>query len=346
MEDGTVYNLGLSVGPTGPKYSIIHFPHTKRDGPETNDVFKEASIVAKVGTRWPFHPGYMHTFGITKNYFIIVEQPLCVSVPEKIMQKFNDKPLSSMLKWYSDRPTVIYVISRKTSEVTNKFLAEPFFYLHIINQYEEDDHIVIDICIYKDPTMIDCMLIEAMKDAKSNPQYASMFRGRPFRYVLPLKANKSENNLVTLVNTEAKAYWTPNGDIYAIPELLCDLGCETPRVNYPLHLGVKYRYFYAISSDVDLENPGTLIKVDTLMKTKKIWSEKDTFPSEPIFVPSPEQKDEDDGVVLSTILWSNMPNKVALVILDARSFTEISRTEFITPGPVPKCLHGWFHNAL
>lgn len=30
MEDGTVYNLGLSIGPAGPKYSIIHFPHTKK----------------------------------------------------------------------------------------------------------------------------------------------------------------------------------------------------------------------------------------------------------------------------------------------------------------------------
>ncbi|XP_073993644.1 neither inactivation nor afterpotential B isoform X2 [Rhodnius prolixus] len=342
MEDGTVYNLGLSIGPAGPKYSIIHFPHTKKEGSTTDDVFKEAKIIAKIGTRWPFHPGYMHTFGVTTNYFLIVEQPLCVSVPDKLLQKFNDKPMSSMLKWYSSHPTIIYVVSRNTGKVTNTFYAEAFFYLHIINQYEDRDHIIVDICLYKNPSMIDCMLIEALRDAQANPHYATMFRGRPFRYVLPLKTKKTEENQVTLPDVKAKAFWTSDGHIYVIPELLCDLGCETPRINYPLHLGVKYRYFYAISSDVDLENPGTLIKVDTETKTKKTWTEKGTFPSEPIFVPSPEQKDEDDGVILSTLLWSSQPNKVAIVILDARSFTEISRTEFITQGPVPKCLHGWF----
>lgn len=55
------------------------------------------------------------------------------------------------------------------------------------------------------------------------------------------------------------------------------------------------------------------------------------------------KQEEDDGVILSAIVWgNNKDNKVALIVLSAKDMTELGRCEFITPGPVPKCLHGWF----
>lgn len=66
-----------------------------------------------------------------------------------------------------------------------------------------------------------------------------MFRGRPLRFVLPLKVQHEDTteNLITLPNTNAKAYYLPNGKIFVRPEQLCDLGCETPRIYYEKHLG-------------------------------------------------------------------------------------------------------------
>lgn len=58
---------------------------------------------------------------------------------------------------------------------------------------------------------------------------------------------------------KASAYKLSGAKVFVKPELLCDLGCETPRINYENYLGKEYRYFYAISSDVDLDNPGTVI---------------------------------------------------------------------------------------
>lgn len=46
--------------------------------------------------------------------------------------------------------------------------------------------------------------------------------------------------------------------IHVKPELLCDIGCETPRINTDSCLGKEYRYFYAISCDLDLDNPGSV----------------------------------------------------------------------------------------
>lgn len=52
---------------------------------------------------------------------------------------------------------------------------------------------------------------------------------------------------------------------------------------------------------------------------------------------------EDDGVILSTMIWGNGDtNRVGLLVLCAKTFTEMGRCEFKTPGPVPKCLHGWY----
>ena len=69
---------------------------------------------------------------------------------------------------------------------------------------------------------------------------------------------RTEEQLDGILEKKASAHRLPNGDLFVKPELLCDMGCETPRFNSDLHSGKEYRYFYAISSDVDLENPGTV----------------------------------------------------------------------------------------
>jgi carotenoid isomerooxygenase len=360
LPDGTVYNLGMSVSKSGPAYNIICFPHGE-------NMFDNASVVAEIPVRWKLHPSYMHTFGITENYFIIVEQPLTVSVPAVVKSQLINEPMISCLKWFPDKLTYFYVIDRDSGELKYTFHAEAFFYLHIINQYEKNDHIVIDISCYRDPEMLNCMYIETMKCMQSNPDYAKMFRGRPLRFVLPLNTPKkpkslsslkvffsksfenSENdtlshNLVKLKDSGAAAYSMPDGSIFCKPELLCDMGCETPRINYEKHLGMEYQYFYAISSDVDADNPGTLIKVDIYNKTRLTWCENNCYPSEPIFIPSPDPRSEDDGVILASMVWGRgEENRVGLIVLDAKIMTELGRCEFNDlPGPVPKCLHGWF----
>lgn len=57
----------------------------------------------------------------------------------------------------------------------------------------------------------------------------------------------------------------------AEPETLVEIGCETPQINYDAYNGKPYTYFYAISSDVDSGNPGTvrISKQKDWRKTKK-----------------------------------------------------------------------------
>lgn len=285
----------------------------------------------------------MHTFGMTENYFIIVEQPLSVSMMKMVKARLLKKPLVSTLKWFQDECTLIHAVCRRSGRRKFTFSAAPFFFLHVINAYETDDHIVVDICCYRDPSVLDCMYIDAMENMQQIVNYADMFRSRPLRYVLPINVPCSESydddsmslswnyckwitnltrtcglekplrsmanmdrvfddegvtiegehgiscdneNLVKLENSQAKAYRMPSlhdgndAVMFCVPESLCDIGCETPRINEKISQGTwrtskvavasfqswhfifpgnKYRYFYAISSDVDALNPGTVI---------------------------------------------------------------------------------------
>jgi carotenoid cleavage dioxygenase-like enzyme len=59
--------------------------------------------------------------------------------------------------------TQINLISRETGKLVYKFYSETFCFFHIINQYEILDHVVIDICTYRDATMLNSMYINTMK---------------------------------------------------------------------------------------------------------------------------------------------------------------------------------------
>lgn len=104
-----------------------------------------------------------------------------------------------------------------------------------------------------------------LQNMSYNPNYAEMFRSRPQRFILPIfyqSKSHPTQNMIKLPNTNAKAF-NINNTIHVIPELLCDIGCETPRINYDKCLGKFYRYFYAMSSDVDSQTPGMVIYVYT-----------------------------------------------------------------------------------
>ncbi|XP_055683965.1 carotenoid isomerooxygenase [Lutzomyia longipalpis] len=354
MPDGRIFNLGLSVSGMGPKYTILEFPRGKRQ-------WEMANVVATLPTRWKLHPGYMHTFGISENFFILIEQPLSVSVRHMIAAHVKNEPLMASFKWFEEHNTHIYLLDRKTGALKHTFYSEPFFFLHVINSFEKEDHLILDICCYNDPKMLNCMYIESLQEMQTNPDYAKMFRGRPLRFVLPLNPptssansfigklikkndeNDGRENLIKLEGTAAEAFYADNRKIFCFPELLCDLGCETPRINYERFGRKEYTYFYAISADVDADNPGTIIKVNVKNKTKITWCEENCYPSEPIFLEAPNSKAEDDGVIIASLIWGRGDeNHTGLIVLCAKTLKELGRAEFFTPTPVPKCLHGWF----
>ncbi len=104
-------------------------------------------------------------------------------------------------------PIFIYLFRISGEELHLDFRSSAFFFLHTINAYEEENHIVkipfplherkkkyffkkyqvVDIACYSSPAMLRCMDIRELQRAQSNPDYARLFQGRPRRFVLPLR---------------------------------------------------------------------------------------------------------------------------------------------------------------
>ena len=186
-EDGNMLTLSIKVGLTGPEYVVTKVSPKREDQlfieHKPDEDFGECEIVASAPSRWLLEPGYMHTFAITENYAIMIEQPMTVNVGTALNSILRQKAMCHALKWYDDSTTNFHVINRRTGDrLKVPFKAKGFFYLHTINAYEDEGHIVIDICCYDNPNMLYCMELENLKTAQSQEAYATLFRGRPKRY--------------------------------------------------------------------------------------------------------------------------------------------------------------------
>lgn len=84
---GNVFNMGSNVG----TYNITLLP---RDGG-----LLKAQLVAQIPAQRPFSPGYYHSFFMTDNYFVFVEQPLVISVRSVVWEQLTFGTNSSILKW-------------------------------------------------------------------------------------------------------------------------------------------------------------------------------------------------------------------------------------------------------
>jgi carotenoid isomerooxygenase len=347
--DGSLYNMCLLTNDQ-VRYGIICFP---------GGSIENAKIVATLPCRWKLNPSYMHSFGITENYFIIVEQPYVISVMSLLAAKIANLPTCTCFKWYPNEQVKINVIERKTGELKFEYYTDTFFFYHIINQYEADDHIMLDISCYKDANSLDEYFTKNLKSKENHVRFMANTRTRPLRFVLPLKypplkkhgcltkifkrSTLLDENLVTLESSNASAFLNSNnGSIFCNPEILCDIGCEFGRFNNDSYLGKRYKYFYAVCSDKEADCKVSLLKVNTDEKKIASWYEENAHASEPIFVPSPDAKEEDDGVVLSTITWYNDANRLTFLVLNAKDMKEIARSEFSMDNPVPVAFHGWF----
>lgn len=325
--DGTAFNVGTSFK-GGAAYNVVCFP-------KGENLIDDATIVAKIPARFKFHPSYMHSFGITDNFFIIIESPLTVSVPSLIKSSFVGTTFDKCFKWLTGEQTRILLIDRATGTLRHTFYTDPFFCFHTINQFEKNDQVIFDLICYKDGQIVNALVIEEIK--KNDPEHLKVFESYALRFVMPLTAEDKNKNLVTLEGSKAKATLTDDGKVYCTAELLSDTSCEFPRVNYSKYMGTDYQYFYTSTRD------GSIMKTDTIARADIFWKEENLFTWEPIYVPSPSPESEDDGVIVAGFLSNQNSNQVGIVILDAKNMKELARAEFSDlPTEITKSFHGWY----
>ena len=106
----------------------------------------------------------------------------------------------------------------------------------------------------------------------------------------------------------------------------CFSAFEFPQINR--HQNLKpHRYIYGAGLHWNAEGKGSLVKVDTVTKKSLVWNREHEgqVAAEPLFVPAPNAKEEDEGIIVAPILNTSDSDTPFVLILDAKTFTEVAR---------------------
>ena len=268
---------------------------------------KRQRQIAKLGVS---RPAYMHSFGITERYAVLTECPLVVNPLELARAK---RPFIENYRWEPERGTPFIVIDRRTGELAARVDAEPFFCFHHVNAFEDGGELVVDLAAYEDDEIVRALYLDRLRS----------------RGALPVP--------------ELRRYRVPLGGGEARRETIAP-GFELPRINYRRHNGRPYRFVWG--NHAPGGQAGSFIthiqKGDVVEGGVDEWSEHGCYPGEPVFVPTPEERTEDDGVVLSVVLDAKAERSF-LLVLDARDLSEIARAE--APHAIPFGFHGQFMSS-
>jgi carotenoid cleavage dioxygenase-like enzyme len=258
-------------------------------------------VAAKLPVR---KPAYVHSFGMTERYAVLAEHPYTVN-PLKL--GLGSRPFIENFQWRPQDGTRFIVFDRHSGEHVGDWHADPFFVFHHVNAFEEGDDIVVDLCAYEDPEIVQALGLQRLRAGNPIPEaHLERFRLRPGGAVQRTR--------------------------------LCDEPLELPRIDYGRVNGRPYRYVWGSGARSDFFD--TIVKAD--VTTGETLTCRDGYPGEPVFVGRPGRTEEDDGVLLTVVLE---PERAAssLVVLDAATLAEQARAR--VPHHIPFGFHGQFARA-
>jgi carotenoid cleavage dioxygenase-like enzyme len=302
VESNEYINFVCNVGLTGWIYKFFSL----------SDANPKGTVLGHIST-CKYH--FVHSFSITKNYIIMCFYNIS-SRWVGLTAIISPSILATLQKLCT--PTEIHILSRVDCKKVAEYVVEPFLALHHINAWETNDSIAFDVCSeIEGADVLSALGLENMRDLK--------------------KIEKTVIRRITCHGIEkAKKSYACGGDpIEAETEIVYDdLPFEFPAINPNMHMK-ENRFVFGCCGNA-LEN---LVKIDLFERRASTWGLDGNNASEPIFVPNPKLGSEEDGVLISIISNSKTVSSY-LLVLDAKTFTEIARADLgfvITRG-----LHGSF----
>lgn len=291
---------------------ITHSVHLSRKSSyrfyRTDSRTRDMSLIGSIPAG---KPAYVHSIGLTERFIILAECPFTVN-PLSLLS--GNRPFIENYGWDGNRPSRFFVMRRTDGAVVASHEADPFFLFHHVNAFEKDGSIVCDLVAYEDASVIDDLYLDRVRKGITTPPV-----GELRRYVLPAE-----------------------GKTRVAHRPCCPDTIELPRINESF-LRSDYRYAYGVGTGRTKDFTDRIVKADIPEGRACAWHESGCYPSEPVFVPAPGGKTEDDGVVLSVVLNSRRERSF-LLLLEGTTLAELARAE--VPHLIPFGLHGQFFNGI
>lgn len=276
----------------------------------TDDASLATSTLA---THRAAQPAYLHSFGMSSRYLVIAEFPFVVNPMSLLLWL---RPYIENFRWRPGRGTRFHVIERATGRAVGSYDADPFFAFHHVNAFEDGDDLVVDLVGYDDASIIDAFYVNRLEDEDNELPVGTLRRFR-----LPVSGPKRP----------------------VVARALSTTCLELPSFDYSrMSMRADLRYVYGVGLHDRRGFYDQLVKTDLTDGATRTWHEAGHYPGEGVFAGRPGRTDEDDGVVLSVVLDATRGTSY-LLVLDARSFTEVARAEL--PHPVLFGYHGQFYDG-
>uniref|UniRef100_A0A146MFP7 Beta,beta-carotene 9',10'-oxygenase n=1 Tax=Lygus hesperus TaxID=30085 RepID=A0A146MFP7_LYGHE len=336
--DGTGYTLGTSLT-SGVKTQIFKI---EPKGCKPGEEFKNATPLCTLPSRYKTSISFSHSFGLGEKQIVYIEQPLFMNGMKLISMTMKGKCMWDTMEWKPEEKNRFTVVDKSTGQVSPVIYESDvaFFYHHLINVYESNGQVVVDVMAHDSPEVFDRLWLKELRKGV----YALKDKPSARRFILPLL--KTEKDLTALPENENLIDPSMNatakrvGDkIIVSSKMLAEPTYDLPTVN-PRCSGKVYSYFYATGMYADGPFSNSVVKVNVETGDIIKWTgEENQFPGEPLFIQQPGTTQEDDGVVVSIVVDTES-NEAFLLILKAENMNEIARATITAH--VPCLLHGLF----
>lgn len=251
---------------------------------------------------------FVHDFVLTERHRVFVLPPVAFDVPRALLGLVT--PVRS-LSSAAGKPTRVLVLPRDAPGPARWFEAPSGFVFHWVNGYDDGDAVVVEgFCAREMP------LAASVSTLKEAPP-------------LGLSASRLTRMILTPGQTKASL------------SALEGWHGELPQV-HPLYRGKPYRYAWSIGTH-DGAGEGLfdhLLKFDR--QSNMVLShrfEGAQLPGEPVMVPRPGAKAEDDGWLLS-LVYDGEAHRSRLYCLDAATLAVCARWSL--PHHQPPGFHGFW----
>jgi carotenoid cleavage dioxygenase-like enzyme len=296
----TVVDLGFHIGPTH-RYVLL-----EREVGSTRR--------REIGSVSTDRLSYVHSFGLTDRYAVIVESPLKL----RVRRLFQDRPFIERFAWDESLDTRFLIVDRQSGRLVADPETTPFMTYHHVNAFEQGDTLVVDLIAYDNDYAVRGLSLD-----RTRSETDEFPVGRLRRYEIALGATGASVDSETL----------HPGPV------------SMPTMDYTRRNMKPYQYAYCAGHEppASPELMQRIVKIDVREGDATDWDAGGDYLSEPLFVPRPSGTAEDDGVVLSTAI--DVDGTMSwLVVLDAGRLEELARAR------VPHCLpfptHGQFYESL
>ena len=272
------------------------------------------------------HAAYMHSFGLSENFAVFVEQAVGFDM-SKMMEGKN--MIDGMPVDYSV-PTYFHIVPLNGSKPIVQRAPFSFTFNHVANMVEDKGHLILDI-------------FEVFRSGHP-------FRGGSFDIWLQKSRRDSEIQFealrfnISLDSSHAPTVRGITGRDVSTPcvNATCDL-VRLPRIN-PRFASKHYCHIYGMQTKYK-GGPfasQAVVRVDVCKQTIQPVGNhfEGQFPHELVFVPNPNGTAEDDGVLIGHVL--DGPNNRSFVqVVDGRTLQRIATIGL--PLRLGEMIHGnWF----